>query len=162
MSENWRRIERALNQPMTYVKKKDTGKTLHFLVTGSLGNLYNVSIGEETSCSCPDFSNNKNRCKHQILCLLNEFNVGINNDILHDGRLSFQLSELVESNSQCIEGDDCPICFDEINIKDRSWNCKQCLKSFHKFCIDRWLSLSMISNRYSTCPMCRSLIDGSR
>ena len=162
MGDNWRRIERALSQRMSYVKIYETDKNRYYTVKGNSGHIYHVNIGEQTSCSCPDFVNNRNRCKHQILCFIHDFNIGINNSILHDDRLSIILSELEEFNFQCIEGDECPICFDIISKNDLLWNCKQCRKVFHKLCIERWLSLSMISCTRSTCPMCRSVIYESK
>jgi len=161
MNDNWLRIERALSQQMSYTKKYETNKMRYYIVKGSSGRMYDVSIGEKTSCTCPDFSNNKNRCKHQILCLLGDFNISINNVILHSDRLSIELTDLMDLTSH-FEGDECPICLDNIGINDRSWNCNQCQKYFHKFCIDRWLSLSMISTKRSTCPMCRSVVHCSR
>ena len=158
MGDNWLRIERALSQQMSYEKKMVTNLTRFYTVKGSSGILYDVSIGQKTSCSCPDFTNNRNRCKHQILCLLADFNIGIHNDILHSTSLRISLQDLEDSNPVAMEGDECPICFDVINRIYNSHTCKQCHKSFHKLCIERWVCLSTLSGGSSTCPMCRAEI----
>lgn len=37
---------------------------------GSTGNVYNVIIKDNPSCSCPDYTTKKKRCKHIFLILL--------------------------------------------------------------------------------------------
>ena len=131
----------------------------HYVVRGSTGMMYEVCLGNVMSCTCPDYVNNFNRCKHQILCLINDFNIGIHHIVLHDTTSFIKLDDLFEPASPCLQGDDCPICFEAITSQQAYWNCKTCKNQFHKLCIDRWFSLSQISGRKSSCPMCRSEIE---
>ena len=43
-----------------------------YLVMGSTGNAYKVKITNETSCSCPDYIFNRNRCKHIYFILIRD------------------------------------------------------------------------------------------
>lgn len=41
-----------------------------YMVCGSTGNIYQVTIAENPSCTCPDNSKNNNRCKHIYFILM--------------------------------------------------------------------------------------------
>ena len=64
-----KRIERAKTQRLYMItwKRRDVGG--EFIVLGSTGNVYNVTIGHVNSCSCPD-ARKGNLCKHQLFVLL--------------------------------------------------------------------------------------------
>lgn len=63
------RIERAKSQRLYMVtwNRNTIGGT--FVVLGSTGNVYNVTIGHVNTCSCPD-ARKGNHCKHIIFVLL--------------------------------------------------------------------------------------------
>lgn len=54
------------------------------------------------------------------------------------------------SNRRPIEGQDCPICFDSLNVSDDIVFCEDCGNNMHKDCMRRWTSLN------PTCPFCRA------
>ena len=64
-----KRIKRAKTQRLYMItwKRRDVGG--EFIVLGSTGNVYNVTIGHVNSCSCPD-ARKGNLCKHQLFVLL--------------------------------------------------------------------------------------------
>uniref|UniRef100_A0A6C0AC08 SWIM-type domain-containing protein n=1 Tax=viral metagenome TaxID=1070528 RepID=A0A6C0AC08_9ZZZZ len=65
------RKSKALNQKLYVIEKNIQNKfRTDFVVIGSTGNIYTVSIKSEPECSCPDNSINRFRCKHIYFCLL--------------------------------------------------------------------------------------------
>ena len=64
------RIDRAVTQRMYLVERGDVeNHKCKFVVLGSTGNVYNVSISHVASCSCPDHLKG-NLCKHILFVLL--------------------------------------------------------------------------------------------
>jgi hypothetical protein len=65
------RIDRALSQSMYLVTKSDVQDDLSctFVVLGSTGNVYDVTIQRTPHCSCPDHAKG-NLCKHILFVLL--------------------------------------------------------------------------------------------
>lgn len=47
-----------------------TNLSLVFQVIGTVGEKYTVVIGEDTSCSCPDWKKRKDNCKHVLLIMI--------------------------------------------------------------------------------------------
>ncbi len=64
------RIDRALSQSMYLVTKSDVQDlSCTFVVLGSTGNVYDVTINRTPHCSCPDHAKG-NLCKHILFVLL--------------------------------------------------------------------------------------------
>ena len=70
-AETKKRIERAISQRMFLVARSDGEDMLDrgYSVLGSTGNLYEVRITHNPSCTCPDAARG-NRCKHIIFILV--------------------------------------------------------------------------------------------
>lgn len=54
------------------------------------------------------------------------------------------------NSTRAVNEEDCPICFDNIEMNDNRLNCPDCKKHIHKECMEIWLS------RNKTCVHCRS------
>jgi hypothetical protein len=54
------------------------------------------------------------------------------------------------NSSKPVNEEDCPICFDSIEMNDNRLNCPDCKKHVHKECMEIWLS------RNKSCVHCRS------
>lgn len=95
------RIERALSQRMFLVDRLDAaggawgGEAVRqrFSVLGSTGNVYTVTIGDAgNSCTCPDNSRSRGRCKHALFVLLKVLKVPADHPLLY--QRSLRRSEL--------------------------------------------------------------------
>ncbi len=149
---------------------------------------YNIKIGKDNvECSCPDFSNRKNICKHlyfvfsQVaqyyegdLILSNIESSGIQTtniikltDTVFAGlsdKLSARLKKRMEVTKETpteykLEPEsECVICFDLIEPGEKLFQCvKQCKKYCHDACITIWTARGQ-----NTCPYCRTVIDDSK
>ncbi|OAX80626.1 hypothetical protein ACJ72_05032 [Emergomyces africanus] len=184
--ERRRRVFRK-HAPQSYLQKLDRARTQRLFVVdrkregteevpmervqivGTTGNLYEVVIGLEPSCTCPD-SGKRNQCKHIIYVLHNVLKLS--------GYLEYQLaflsSELREIFAKAplnpkdsvsaenesrkrrpIEGD-CPICFMEFEpaAEETVWCKAACGNNVHKTCFERWEA--MHQNNGVRCVICRS------
>ena len=145
-----------------------------FVVLGSTGNVYNVTIDDKISCTCPDALKG-NRCKHAFFVLMRVLGVSAQNPILQQKSLteddfkSMNISNLrvpqtaeapltVKSAYQTSKLpvvpknlEDCPICYEKIGTEEHE-ACKQCRYAFHSECLSTWWAHA----NQNTCPMCRS------
>ena len=146
-----------------------------YVIMGSTGNVYNVTISCSPSCTCPDFITRKNRCKHIFFVLLRIMKVTdpdkeeySSNDIvkmfsnipeitnvLCVGNNIKDKYERVNKNKQSVakkEDDICPICLDDISNGDEIEFCKAvCGTCVHKLCFSMWC----IKNQ-ANCLICKS------
>lgn len=148
---------------------------------------YNIKIGKDNvECSCPDFNNRKNICKHLyfvfsqiaqyyegdlILSDIESSNEKINTIKLNDtvfanlsDKLSARLKQRIEitekvQNDIKLEPDsECVICFESIELDEKLFQCvKQCKKYCHEACIAIWTARGK-----NTCPYCRTEINDSK
>ncbi len=59
-------------------------------------------------------------------------------------------------NCQCV--DECPICFETINLHKKYLSCKICTYNFHKKCIKKWeRRIQSIKNQCVVCQSSKSL-----
>ncbi len=167
------RKDRALSQRL-YLLDATQHAEQHwdFLVRGSSGNSYSISISNKVSCTCPDFKQRFRICKHiyfiigriaQNKELLDE----VGNDVkvnlflldpflsekivnrLKRGAQNAESSKTVEEN--ITERDKtCSICYEE-TCDTSSSRCHSCKNIFHSECIKMWTKLK------STCPLCRQI-----
>ncbi|KLJ12667.1 hypothetical protein EMPG_09495 [Blastomyces silverae] len=167
------KLGRARTQRLFVVDRKREGTeevpTEKVQIVGTTGNLYEVVIGLEPWCTCPD-SQKGNQCKHIIYVLHNVLKVS--------GYLEYQLaflsSELREIFAKApinpqdnastenesgkrkpIEGD-CPICFMEFDPKTEEivWCKAACGNNIHKACFGRWAATQQSNG--VRCVICRS------
>ncbi|KAI8073898.1 hypothetical protein BC940DRAFT_76521 [Gongronella butleri] len=65
------RIRRAINQRLFVLgHHKKNANTDVFKVSGSTGNVYDVTIGPKLSCSCVDYRFRRVHCKHLLMVML--------------------------------------------------------------------------------------------
>ena len=78
------RIDRAKTQRMYLVKCGDIQEDLRceFVVLGSTGNVYTVSIQRIPSCTCPDYAKG-NLCKHILFVLLKVMSLDPNSPLIY-------------------------------------------------------------------------------
>lgn len=150
---------------------------------------YNIKVGKDiVECTCPDFTNRKNICKHlyfifsQVaqyqegdLILANIESSGgqeTNNIKLNDtvftglsNKLTARLKKRMEvmqptENPTIIPEDDseCVICFEQIEKDDKLF---QCVKQCKKFCHDACIQI-WLARGQNTCPYCRTVIDDKK
>lgn len=151
------RIDRALKQRI-YLMDHDG---VSFQIMGTTSN-YNVVLretGEDYTCTCLDFERRGEYCKHIYFCLFR---------VLKIDRCKW-LEEPFETAAQTIkkfladkvylfthanrkESSECPICYEEYEVKDRKVYCDTCGHSFHDGCINKWIKRSSSSS----CPLCRT------
>ena len=148
---NWARIERAMNETMTYDRVSVIENEKIYKVVGSRGIEYIVTISEKSRCSCPDFSLRGGRCKHQILIMIKDLNYAITDPIFGEKAKS---NQRYDSNIQ----KECSICLDCIQFDDFIWNCKTCSNILHIECIRKWTSMCDRHNMRNSCPLCRSSV----
>ena len=144
-----------------------------YSVLGSTGNVYEVCIGNISSCSCPDFKNG-NLCKHIILLLFQKrlsdnqlqkiFSLNSTNAVdksIQVKAVTYATYSALKSGgnqvSDTVQSDcECAICFEVVDTsKELISYCMTCNLSLHTDCLTRWLRQS------KTCVYCRSIWLGS-
>ena len=150
-----------------------------FLLAGTTGNVYNITISKIPMCTCPDYRKNQSQCKHIIYVLTNILKV--REDLAY--QLAFLRDELTEmfetaplpsagikSNGEGNGGDkrkaidgDCPICFmsmDPESGEDFLWCKSSCGQNVHRECFEQWAKSSVASNGKVRCVYCRAEWEG--
>ena len=64
--KGWQRVCRALRQRMDHRENESGSFSVRNCESGSR---YTVDL-DQLSCTCPDFQYRRNRCKHQLWCLV--------------------------------------------------------------------------------------------
>jgi len=135
-------------------------------IKGSSKRIYKITLSNNIiKCGCMDFSIRHKVCKHLYFILgriINSDNLTKNvkevDDMIDNYELLSKLLKLKLSNHVCQDEEDiiydkkdtCCICFEEFG-KENVIQCEsQCKNTFHKDCINLWLSNN------SSCPLCRS------
>jgi len=83
------RIERAKSQKMFLISRKavEPGNLQReFVVMGTIGNVYNVTIGNIPRCTCPDYKNG-NSCKHILFVFLKVLRLPSNSNLIYQKAL---------------------------------------------------------------------------
>ena len=94
------RIVRVLCQRMYLINRyRSEGRPSEdFDVYGSGGNVYKVTVGPATKCSCMDWRIRRGLCKHLIFVLLKVLSIGMSSPILLNNSLTAeQVEDLFES-----------------------------------------------------------------
>lgn len=136
-----------------------------YVVMGSTGNVYNVTIKEKPECTCPDFMTRNKRCKHVYFILIKVMkadnidheiyskealekmfknipqitnNLIVNNNIKnkYDKLKKNEKIEITMKNTD----DLCPICLDDLENGCELDFCKySCGKPVHTLCYAMWI-----------------------
>ena len=128
-----------------------------YMIMGSTGNPYQVTISNYPRCTCPDNQLNGRRCKHIFFVLLrimkatnttrrkysdNELismyvnTPPIEKHLIYQGKKP-KIKEGVEQKFD--EGDKCPICLEDLeNGKELDFCKYSCGKTIHKECHKQW------------------------
>jgi hypothetical protein len=142
------------NVPSTNTKERK------FVIMGSTGNVYTVSITNTPSCNCPDYVTRGNRCKHiyfVLLRIMKVFNPDIatytdtdlvimfasipqvNDSIVADNKTITKYKKMETNNQIQQKGtdDNCLVCLDELeNGEDLTYCNFSCGKPIHKLCFE--------------------------
>lgn len=160
------RLNRALNQKMYLLDKTPVEKGYEFMVEGSTGTNYKVSILSGSSldekppqgnlkCTCPDFYRRHKLCKHILFIVCRVYKSAhllqntddLNVDLIQRG-IDFSIDNREPTTIDSTVEMDCCICYETITgLKQK---CSTCSGVYDSSCINMWLS------RNKTCPCCRS------
>ncbi len=175
------RKKRGLSQKIYLIEtiQPKTKLIREFVVMGSTGNVYTVTIKNIPVCTCPDNTTRKKICKHIFFVLvkiMNCFNPDLGNytdtqlEIMFnsipiitnllcvDQNVKNKYNELKESNNKKItqkntDDDCCPVCLEDLNNGEDLTFCKvKCGKNIHTNCFN------MVNSKKSviTCMFCQS------
>lgn len=159
------KINRAMKQKIFLLKAEYIKNEWFFQVQGTSGNIYNVKLtSKKQTCSCPDFIQRKNVCKH-IIFIIGRVAQSLENlrklketecnifEIVPDlnEKLNKRLSKRLNESEKTINlDDDCIICFEKLGVVSVKETCKVCNISYHKKCLHTWLK------RKKCCAHCRT------
>ena len=140
------------------------GRTRGYVIMGSTGNVYTVTIQSKPECTCPDYRTRYNRCKHIYFVLIrimktkNEDqtvysnsdldtmfnnipdvtkNLIVNDNIKnkYDKANNKEYKEKEQQNTD----DLCPICLDDLTNGEELDHCKfSCGRAVHTVCCGMW------------------------
>lgn len=180
------RRERAFSQPIYFLRMDNTKSQYEkkFIVVGTSGNKYIVKIGKELECTCPDFIERYNICKHIYFIMLRVMKVTgnikrtnkkeilidyfkniphfMNDNLAYNQNSKYNYeNQFNNMNCKCVDqkiDDICPVCLVELDDKiDKNdlYYCKySCGKSVHKSCFNTWVNSGENNNK---CIFCRAI-----
>ena len=91
-SKRWRRkcpkkvedrIIRAKTEKMYVIQQTMHHEKCKFKMSGSTGNIYDVTIGKLPCCNCPDYQKREDACKHTLFVLLKIIGLDSNDELLY-------------------------------------------------------------------------------
>jgi len=148
------RIERAKTEKIYLVNRNINNDSALFDVMGSSGKIYQVKLSGHPTCTCPDHSLRKSRCKHILFILVRIFKLDnpyqekfIGTDIikyinLYKDNISKlnkkynMMEKCIDVGAKCLDNE-CAICLDLILNGEKYVYCKQvCGKCIHEECYD--------------------------
>lgn len=177
------RMKKALKERIYLVEaiepESENQLSREFVVMGTRGNEYTVTIDRHPHCTCPDYTHRKGRCKHCFFVLMrimkvegdmvqqyyydkNELREMFNNipEItanLYDRNINkaFEDEESTKDSEEFvkqkpIEGD-CPICLTSLEIGEVDFCKKCCGNNVHVDCFRRWAQ-----KKKEFCVYCRA------
>ena len=168
------RIERCYTDNIYLIESIPPNDNLPFervyVIMGHSGHVYNVTINNHPKCTCPDYVQRKNRCKHIYFVLMRIMNIDNYSDksytdeeleemflnippvaknLMYEGE---KPKEEKEVDQKFEKGDICPICLDPLeNGKDLDFCRFSCGKTIHKKCFSMWER-----TKGSICVFCRA------
>jgi hypothetical protein len=172
-SMNSRQVK-ALHQNIVLVDIIDINK---YIVSGSSGHNYNVRIDSHYNyfCSCPDYQNRQNKCKHIYFVFLKilkddtlkdetqkddtlkDKNKEADDNLIESQKQNYALFNrkkcITETDKLKIKGLDdlCSICFEENDNGMDSTFCGSCFRCLHHACYLEWKKKS----NNSKCIFCK-------
>lgn len=163
---NDQRINRGKTQKIYLVNRNVNDTNATFDVMGTTGNIYSVKLSGSPTCTCPDFTQRKKRCKHIFFMLAKIFIVNdphqkkfttkeIENLISKYQENILKLTIKYNLKSLCTEitakntEDDCVICMDAVLNGEQYVYCKKyCGRCIHLDCY------KMVTSKSQSCPYC--------
>lgn len=143
-----------------------------FRMAGSKGHVYDVTIGRQSNCSCPDLIyNGGSQCKHIVYCLhivlkaSHELacqtallacelqSIFANAPVTTE--INFKLAEQAHPGvRKPLEGNDCPVCMFEFEPEEKVVWCKAaCGQNIHEDCFMQWKKTNFDTVK---CVYCRT------
>jgi hypothetical protein len=177
MTSNTRK-QRGLVQKLYLVETLPikTDFVREYIIMGSTGNIYQVSISHMPTCTCPDFKQRGQRCKHIFFVLARIMKVDNNETAEYsDMDLINMFAKIPKATQYLIEPDKkikydslknktniqvkpkdlddvCPICLDDLTDGNELDMCKySCGKHIHKKCYE----MMNKSTTEKICVFCR-------
>lgn len=160
------RMNRGKTQRIYLANRNVDDNSAQFEILGTTGNVYTVKLSGSPTCTCPDFSQRKKRCKHIFFMLAKIFNV---TDPHKEKFTKTEIVEYIEKykiniskfivkydikqhcidvGAKCVE-DNCAICLDEILNGEQYVYCKKsCGRCVHNDCYN------VVIKKTSKCPYC--------
>ena len=149
--KGWQRVSRALRQRMDHRENESGSFSVHNCESGSR---YTVDL-DQLSCTCPDFQYRRNRCKHQLWCLVWAQGVPpAEAPVWEPGAPRLELHPDPKA---------CMLCRQSLprggkRKADRSvvkhWSCETCSLSCHNRCFQTWSRLCCVRGVEPGCPAC--------
>lgn len=138
-------------------------------IVGSTGNIYKVTIGQITSCTCPDHQKG-NECKHKVYAMHTVLKAP-ENLVYQLAYLSSELREIfrgappIPTNTSSSNGTDgkrkpvegeCPICYQDYGPQKNElvWCKAACGQNIHKSCFAQWMAAQ--EGTAVRCVFCRT------
>lgn len=169
------RLERGITQTMPLIKEEVKESELLYKVRGTQKKIYDIILDNEWSCTCPDFLNRGELCKHIYFILKRVLHYGTEElkEGIEDHQVFKQASDVAKKHQRLaaeyrksgkdkkvqmkpISECDCCICCEEFETESEIIYCKSvCGKPLHKACYQIWSEVS------ETCPNCRTPMDSS-
>ena len=163
MSATDQRKERGKTQQL-YLVERVNDQT--YVIMGSTGNIYTVTINNTPQCNCLDYKNRLRRCKHIYFVLLRIMKVApgredkkeytddeiavmiqnipnITRNLIANKKVAEEYAKLSNTTGSTIKmkdiDGDCPICLDPLDNGELIDFCKTtCGNPIHKECFEMW------------------------
>lgn len=167
------RKQRGIAQKLFLIEISEDER--EYKIMGTRGNIYNVSITNNPTCTCPDYTTRGTRCKHIFFVLIKIMNVvdpdkesytsndlidifnnkpKIDNTLYVNDEIRDKYLKLTDNNKKIIikDNDLCPICLEDIHNGEEYDYCKnRCGKCVHKICFTMWCTMNK-----AKCLFCRA------
>lgn len=178
------RKDRGLTQKLYLIDKKND---YEYVIMGSTGNVYDVKISKNPTCSCPDCKTNGNRCKHIYFVLMRIMKLSdsmitqktyseieLQDMKMKNADKTIHANDLVKKKYKKIQDkqnnadlsvantdDLCPVCLDDIENGEEYDYCKlYCNKAIHILCFQMWCKKNIPKCLFCQKPW-NKLADGS-
>ncbi len=118
------RKERGLTEKMFLIEYVQTDLEFHkkFIVMGATGNVYDVTITNKPTCTCPDYKNRQKRCKHIYFVLMKVMKIDQNNTqgIFSNKTLKLLFNNIPDITSNLIVNRRIKEKYDKLTAKENS------------------------------------------
>lgn len=160
------RLGRALNQRIHMVGCELADDARTFTILGTTAT-YTVKLtAASAECTCPDYTQRLQACKHIIFVLVRVHHVTADTSLGGMLARAWGAPLPVPQEQPGVRGapnfaadDECPICLEELadaDVASLVWCRYGCGKCFHPDCAAKWVALN------PTCVLCRAPWHGER